>query len=479
MAQLTFMDKLDEEQLLNAEKVALKAKALGIDPKFAVAIAYHESGLRTNPSIGADGEVGMMQVKPDTAKLVKFKPEDLKDPSKNIDAGLAYLKSALDATGNDHKLATIGYNAGINHEFFSGGSLPPSTKAYLKDMKSYGAFDTPSQITEPKDPNLNYPSSQELAQLELEKQLQDKKDNADMQRTLGGFYGAGAGGTLGLGAQAGQGIRSLMPNVLSKVGATIAQNIPQTTYNAPTGGLPSASTPSTPSAQQGLQGSGLAPNEPVGGKGTYNYGKNTINLNEWDLRNATDYGDVWKRNKDYQEFMQRFPRATQIPGSDFMYEPTIGSGPRGSQAIHPNAPFPRDKSGLDAVKSLLLNMAEMSPEMKLLAERAGRVISKVPIVSAPLAGYSIGRDVADINTNLNEANVDIPDTLLTGAGALGTAMSLHPLTAPIGVPLSITAPIARDVRRTYKDIEKAPESYKKPVESLLTNLDPMGNFTGQ
>jgi soluble lytic murein transglycosylase-like protein len=73
MAQLTFMDKLDEEQLLNAEKVAIKAKALGIDPKFAVAIAYHESGLRTDAPNGADGEVGMMQVKPDTAQLVRPK----------------------------------------------------------------------------------------------------------------------------------------------------------------------------------------------------------------------------------------------------------------------------------------------------------------------------------------------------------------------------------------------------------------------
>ena len=53
---LTFLDKLDDEQIANAEKVAKAARRAGVDPKLAVALAFKESSLRANPPRGAAGD---------------------------------------------------------------------------------------------------------------------------------------------------------------------------------------------------------------------------------------------------------------------------------------------------------------------------------------------------------------------------------------------------------------------------------------
>lgn len=72
MGQLSFIDNLDDEQLDNFNKIVDKAKVTGVDPRLAVALAFNESGLRQN-KIGDAGEIGIMQIKPSTAKLVGFK----------------------------------------------------------------------------------------------------------------------------------------------------------------------------------------------------------------------------------------------------------------------------------------------------------------------------------------------------------------------------------------------------------------------
>ena len=46
--KLNFPKKLDQEQLKQAEKVARRAIATGVDPALAVATAYQESRLRPN-----------------------------------------------------------------------------------------------------------------------------------------------------------------------------------------------------------------------------------------------------------------------------------------------------------------------------------------------------------------------------------------------------------------------------------------------
>lgn len=145
---LSFGAEIDEEQFETARKIMQKAREMGLSDKqarIAVAVAYQESSLRPNVGRGKDGEFGIMQVKPSTGRQMGFSIEDLRDPDKNIEAGLTYLKQQLDQYPNNPRLAVIAYNAGPDNTFFSGGSLPESTAKYVNDITNYGAFEVPEE----------------------------------------------------------------------------------------------------------------------------------------------------------------------------------------------------------------------------------------------------------------------------------------------------------------------------------------------
>ena len=147
-----FLNNLSEEQVQVALEIARKAKQMGIDPKLAVAVAYQESRLNPKTKNGTSGEIGLMQVMPNTAKGMGFSVDDLRDPSKNIEIGLTYLKQGLDKFG-DPVAAVAGYNAGHNHPYFSDpqkNALPASTKDYLRSVSSFGAFAEPEAAEGPE-----------------------------------------------------------------------------------------------------------------------------------------------------------------------------------------------------------------------------------------------------------------------------------------------------------------------------------------
>lgn len=140
MADLAFLDKLDPEQLGNAKLLIEQSNSMGIDPRLALSLAYTESGLRQNKT-GSKGEIGMMQIMPDTGKLLGYTPEDLKDVNTNAKAGLTYLKSSIEKLGNP-QLGVIGYNAGPDHPFFTGQaeSPPSSSLEYVNKIANLGGF---------------------------------------------------------------------------------------------------------------------------------------------------------------------------------------------------------------------------------------------------------------------------------------------------------------------------------------------------
>jgi len=144
MDKLKFIGSLDQEQSDNAVKVAQMAKKAGVDPNLAVAIAFKESGLRTNAPRGASGEIGMMQVMPSTGKGLGYDEEKLSIPNQNIKAGIEYLKLGLQASENDPTLAAIYYNGGPGAvEALKLGKDPdPRVFNYVRALNGYGTFDT-------------------------------------------------------------------------------------------------------------------------------------------------------------------------------------------------------------------------------------------------------------------------------------------------------------------------------------------------
>ncbi|MFN3686694.1 lytic transglycosylase domain-containing protein [Salinarimonas sp.] len=91
--------------------VVERARAHGIDPSLALAIAKVESNFRCN-AVGRSGELGVMQVKPATARSVGV-TGNLRDCKTGIEAGLLYLREAIARHGEGCG-AISAYNMGIH-----------------------------------------------------------------------------------------------------------------------------------------------------------------------------------------------------------------------------------------------------------------------------------------------------------------------------------------------------------------------------
>src|SRR6266511_1364775 len=93
--------------------IVLKAKEKGIDPAIALAQMHQESGGTFDNSItGKAGEIGLGQMLPSTGKELGYTPDQLRDPLRNIDATLTYLKQHQDTYGGDVDKALARYNGG-------------------------------------------------------------------------------------------------------------------------------------------------------------------------------------------------------------------------------------------------------------------------------------------------------------------------------------------------------------------------------
>lgn len=148
MSDLSFIDKLDEEQRQNLDMIITKAEKAGVDPRLAAVLAFNESGLRQN-KVGDAGEIGIMQIKPSTAKLVGFDEKQIKSLDSNIDAGLTYLKQNIDRF-KDPVLGAMAYNTGPDHPFFHGKGEPSEQGlSYVNKIQALGGFvPTPTKETE-------------------------------------------------------------------------------------------------------------------------------------------------------------------------------------------------------------------------------------------------------------------------------------------------------------------------------------------
>jgi hypothetical protein len=509
--ELTFIKNLDAEQIEYAMKVRQAAEAIGVNPTLALAIAYHESRFRPNVKRGEDGEVGLMQIKPSTAAGLGYTMQDILKPDKNIEAGVKYIKEALDVTGNDMRLAPIYYNGGPTTfgKFASGQDYDPKVDGYLKALKSYNTFEAfdPSQLTEPKAPSSTPIPKVEVKDPNKAEMQFEEQGQKELTRDEFGLYG-GAAGAAAAASAAGAPLATNMAtktigNILAQVQQAKAQNMPPAAPQAPTGGFPTGGAPATPQMPTGAPMGGLpstqrgAPMGPADGgrmaQGQtgvipYNTSK-ALGLTDIEagqaLSNTKQQGGAWDLAEKRREAMTRIQG---MGGNNFVENPrfggimtqapSVGGGPRESFVMRPEVPaspdlpagqpsqlaplpkapvistVPPPPSGLDQVKNVFNNFMRQTAKV-------------LPYAAAPLAGYSLGRDAADLYMGYEQpsAERDYLDLGLTGLGALATMGSYTPA-APVAIPASMAIPAVRNLRRTL--IEKA----QSPEEQAFINREP-------
>jgi hypothetical protein len=503
--KLSFIRELNKDQLQMAEKVARAAIAMGIDPSFAVSIAFKEGSLDPKTIDSPKGAIGMMQVKPSTGKAYGYSEADLRDADKNLQAGLQNLKESLAYAKNKPMLAAIYYHSGPDEikAQAAGKPLGPNALDYVEKLRGFGTFEAfnpdfkapaepegaPSAPAAQPEPTAPPPPPSGMAGVTMPTTAQDfirPDSEADLKRDEYGLYGLGAGTAVALAPKAGQ----LATGTLGRAMRTF--DMARRPPTAPTGGLPMGGAPTSPQmptgAPMGAPTGGLPTpqGQPVMGVGDagrmaqgqsgvipYNTAK-ALGVTDIEagqaLTNTKQQGGAWdiatKRaealNKLQNMGMGNFVENPRF-GGIMTQAPSVGGGPRESFAMQtpeagkpaqlapiPKAPIiptvPPPLSGLDQVKNMFTGMMRQSMRF-------------MPVVGPPLAGLSIGRDLADIETQFERAPIerDYTDIGLSSAGALATGASLYPPLFPYAAPLALGIPTFRNMRRNVLAQESDPE----------------------
>jgi hypothetical protein len=99
------------------ELITQEAGRTGLDPRLVDTVIKVESDYHPN-TIGAAGEIGLMQVRPSTARLLGFGGTDreLAEPATNIRLGATYLAKAWRLAHGDLCRALMKYRAGHGEE---------------------------------------------------------------------------------------------------------------------------------------------------------------------------------------------------------------------------------------------------------------------------------------------------------------------------------------------------------------------------
>jgi hypothetical protein len=512
-----------------AEKVARAAIAVGIDPSFAVSIAFKEGSLDPKTIDSPKGAIGMMQVKPSTGAAYGYSEADLRDADKNLEAGLKNLKESLAYAKNKPMLAAIYYHSGPDEikAQAAGKPLGPNALDYVEKLRGFGTFDAfnpdfkapaeqgaeqeapaaSNDAPPPEAPPPSPPSLGNAREVTPEQDFIRENSLADLKRKQYGLVGAGTGTALALAPYAGRTAAGMAGNLAKAFNEAKAPTPAAPT--APMGGLPTGGAPTPPQMGAGAPTGGLPTpqGQPVMGAADagrmaqgqtgvipYNTAK-ALGLTDIEagqaLTNTKQEGGAWDLAEKRREAMTRIQG---MGGSNFVENPrfggimtqapSVGGGPRESFVMRPEVPanpdlpsgqpsqlaplpkapivstVPPPLSGLDQAKNIFMGMMRQGAKF-------------LPVVGPPLAGYSIGRDVADIESQYDRAPIkrDYTDIGLSGASAIATGASLYPPAFPVAAPLSVAIPTFRNIRRNVLAQESDPELQKRnrmePTEEEL------------
>lgn len=108
----------------------------GIDPSLVKAVMKAESNFNPD-AVSPKGAQGLMQLMPDTAKLMKVKAPF--DPDENIKGGIKYLKFLEEIFQGNLELMLAAYNAGPSKVMEHKMNVPPieETREFIKRVKQF------------------------------------------------------------------------------------------------------------------------------------------------------------------------------------------------------------------------------------------------------------------------------------------------------------------------------------------------------
>ena len=469
---LTFLDDLNQAQTNKAIEIAEKAKKMGLNPRLAVSIAYAES--RLNPAVddSEEGAIGLMQVRPNTGKMFGFSEKDLRDPDKNLEAGLMYLKQGYEKM-QDPALTAAGYHAGYDHKFFEDPEkykLGPKTRQYVQDIKDYGGFTQPQEASaeetggeEGADQDEGMrgppaPPSESDFLMGMAKEKFGDFSLGDAAKLSGAIAGYKAGPAIG----------------------SALQNLKDTATAKPVVPPLSAIDPSAQAVRimQGGQGDTLGTTGRARQEG----------YNIETAQKAANKASMEKLTPQARQVLAEMPGMTSTE-SGVLYprtetRPTAGSRPATSSI--------RVRGGATYVPSSL-NIGNIVPKAEQppapLSQPAPKVPYSAPIT--PLAGKVADYSRAILNSPLGQKAMgalggygavsqgidayqqarsgDYTGAALSGAGSLGNALMMIPQGRVVGTGLSTLSPAALWMLQHSRKM--SPEA----AQGALQRTDPMGN----
>jgi hypothetical protein len=489
---MTFSEKdLNENQRKIAALISAKAEEMGVDRDFALAVAHAESRLsqfdeKNNVILGPppkkkSGEraVGIMQVLPSTAKDYGFSPKDLRDPEKNIAAGVTYLKYLIEKSEGDKATAAAMYNWGPGNSFFrtGQGTLPPETINYLKHIKSVGGLgEGETTPTEPKveptqnepkqpvevepEPNEPTPEATVHAQEAADPAAEAQK-NKEMAMATGAVLGAGYGfAESRLNKAETQAMREEMAR--ERVRAQYAQ-LQQAEQAAESEGLQSRVR-----LQSGALPEGTAPGGTSGEKWSRNWAGRETPGSRSVPESASMYqrGKMQGKSKISQRINKLFPKLSPDDPESIWERISKQSDERAMQRriaedranqqrlmeieedtnraraarLEAERPINRARAALTSVRE--------SPLGQIGTRVAETAFKRLPVLGYGAAGVSIGRNVAEIDEAMQ--NKEYIDALIAASQLAATGASMYPPLAPIAVPAAFGLEAVKQARDYYR-----------------------------
>ena len=397
------LQNLSDEQLRIAERVIEEAERQGVNPDFALSVAFTESTF--NPAaVSPKGAMGVMQLMPGTAKELGVNPED---PIENIRGGVMYLKRLADQFDNDPGKVLAAYNAGPNSSFFRTGNiedLPTETVNYISRIMDYSGGKFPQVILGGTTEETDEEFPQAFPNAFSTPPAPPVDRSVEGARYMGQL-GGGALGTAISGLRGGK-------DVMRSVGRAVA------------GG-----TQISPQARAMMQPApltqaGMTPGQKWASKVVQTPG----------FQAAPDDYSVKQAAERYQKAM---PQGKVSGPAAKRYGINAPLDIARQTPVTPPRPGP-----LDRVTQLFSGMAQSGPARAVRAVPTGLARYAAPPIGL---AASLG-EVMGASKELEKEKPDYMDVGLSGLSALGGLLSLYPPTAPIGVPMSLVPSAVRYFR---------------------------------